>query len=88
MKKRISQDMDTLSTLILKYSGIHREYTDEDLSNAMVILAEVLMAKTFDKHRDKVNEKQMIELSKELGISLHRTIETFTGVNLHDIYNE
>jgi len=86
MKNKISKQVEELSKICLEYSGVHRNYSDEDLSNAMLILMEILLAKTHDKHRSKLNNEQLLTLVEELGKSMHQTVLLFSGVDLHKIY--
>lgn len=81
----IKTRMDELSNLILKNTGVHREYTDMDLMNAMVIFNEVFLAKMYDFHKDKITAEQLEQLAKEAGKSLHQTTLLFTGVDLKKV---
>jgi len=78
--------INELSDLILENSGVHRDYSDEDLSNALIIFQEVFSSKMWDKHKGKITGKQLVMLSHEAGKSMHQTVEIYTGVDLHKIY--
>ncbi len=84
-RAKIRTDMETLAMYLLENAGEYREYTDEDVQNATLIFAEVILARTNKKHRDKISNERMLELSNELGKSLYQTVETFTGVDLHKV---
>jgi len=83
---KFNKKIEELSTEILENGGVHRDYTDEDLSNATLIFTEVLLAKMYDKHSEKLDQKYLVKLVEEMGKSLHQTIKLFTGVDLHNIY--
>ena len=85
---QIKTSIEYLADLILENSGVYREYSDEDLSNAMIILYEVFMTKMYDFHRGKITSEGMEKLAVEAGISLHQTMKLFTGVDLNEIYNK
>ena len=86
MKIKFNKKIEELSMEILKHSGVHRDYTDEDLANTAVIFSEVLLAKMYDKHHKQINQKGMEKLAEEVGESLHQTLKLFTGVDLHKVY--
>jgi len=83
---KIKKDISKLSDYCLLNSGIHRNYSDEDLSNAFIILVEVLLAKIWDYQKDKLTQKQLDIIVKEAGKILHKTTLLFSGVDLHKIY--
>ena len=64
--EQIKNSIEYLSNLCLKNAGIHREYTDEDLSNAVIILQEVFMAKMFSFQKDKITKEQNEILAKHM----------------------
>jgi hypothetical protein len=69
--------------------GEYREYTDEDLANAVLILQEVLMAKMWEYMKEKnFSKEQREQLAEELGSSLHQTVLLFTGVDLKKVYKK
>ena len=82
---KIKRDINNLFEYLLNNAGEYRDYTDEELKSVTFIFTEVLLAKTFDKHKDKVTQKGMQELAKELGGSIHQTIKVFTGVDLKEV---
>jgi len=83
-----NQKIETLANEILSNTGVYRKYTDEDLANTMLIFMEVFMAKLYDKHKSKLDQKQLEELVTEAGKSLRQTIKLFTGVDLHDVFKK
>ncbi len=87
MREKFTRELENLADLVLKYSGIHRDYNDEDLSNAMIVLQEILLAKTMDFNRDKLNEEQIMLLVEELGKNIHQSILLASGVDLKNIYD-
>lgn len=80
------QVLDQFSLAVLENSGTYREYSDEDLSNAVVILNEVFMAKMFDYQSKKLTHPEMEIAAAQAGFELKRFIEKYTGVDLHKIY--
>lgn len=88
MSTKIKEKIKELATLSLENAGVHRDYTDEDLSDAVIILLEVFMSKMFDKHKDRLTQEQLEQLSTEAGKSMHQTVQLFTGVDLHKIYKK
>ena len=86
MKIKFNKKIEELSMEMLTHSGVHRDYTDEDLSNTVVIFSEVLLSKMHDKHYTQLGQKGMEKLAKEVGESLHQTLKLFAGVDLHKIY--
>lgn len=86
--EQIKTSIEYLSTLVLENTGIHRNYTDEELSDVMLIFMEVFMAKMYDKHAIKLTHSKLEQLSTEAGKSLHQTVLLFTGVDLHKIYEK
>lgn len=85
MNKIIKQEIEKLSNLVLKNTGVYRDYEPEDLINALIILNEPLLALTYKKHKDNLTQKQMEELAEELGKSLRQTVELFTGVDMRKV---
>jgi len=82
---KIKRDIDNLFEYLLNNAGEYRDYTDEELMGATFIFTEVLLAKTFDKHKNKITQKGIQELAKDLGGSIHQTIKVFTGVDLKEV---
>ena len=80
--------LDQFSLGILEHSGTYRSYSDEDLSNAIIILNEVLMAKMYDFQGKKLTHPEMEIAAAQCGYELKRFIEKYTGVNLHKVYEK
>ena len=78
--------LDQFSLAILENTGTYREYSDEDLSNAIIILNEVFMAKMFDYQGKRLSHPKMEIAAAQAGFELKRFIEKYTGVDLHKIY--
>lgn len=79
------EKLDELFDIALEISGEHYDYTDKHLMYAAFILSEVLFAKSFDFHKEKINQDGMHTFAKELGGSLRQTIKLYTGVDMHNI---
>ncbi|MFA5071925.1 MAG: hypothetical protein WC511_06275 [Candidatus Pacearchaeota archaeon] len=80
------EKLDELSDIALDISGTKHDYTDEDLSNAMLVFVEVLFNKMYDKHYDKIKFSEMLTLAENIGKTLHSLTLEWTDVNLHKIY--
>ncbi len=80
--KEIKTSLEYLSDLCLENSGIKTSYSDEDLSNAVLIFMEVLSNKMFDHHAPHITQDQGIKLWQETGINLRQTVLLATGVDL------
>lgn len=74
------------ANLALLISGNKIDYTDEELSDAILVLTEVLLSKTYDHHAPHLSQKEVLELAEECGKSIRQTVLLFTGVDLHIIY--
>ncbi len=87
----IRQQLNDLAGLILdlniKTPWVQRSYSDEELGDTMIILMEVLLSKTVDKHKDKLSQEQLELLSEELWKSLHQTVSIFTWVDMHKMFD-
>jgi len=81
MKKEINK----LALKVLKGLGIYREYSDEDLMDAVLIFMEVFTAKMHDHHKEKLSQEQLEMLAEEAGKSIRQTILLFTGVDMHKV---
>ena len=82
--ENITTSLGYLSDLCLENSGIKTDYSDEDLSNAVLIFMEVLSNKMFDHHAPNITQEQGEKLWEEAGKSLRQTVLLFTGVDLHE----
>jgi DNA-binding MurR/RpiR family transcriptional regulator len=80
------EKLDELSDIALDISGTKHDYTDEDLSNAMLVFVEVLFNKMYDKHYDKIKFSEMLTLAENIRKTLHSLTLEWTDVNLHKIY--
>ena len=80
--------LDELSDLALDINGTKTEYSDEDLSNAMLVFVEVLFNKEFDKHSDKLSQEGMGALATLTGSTLRDLVKEWTGVDLHEVYKK
>lgn len=76
------------SNVALTMSGKKFDYTDEELSDAILIFTEVFLSKMYDHHREKLSIEQMMELAEEGGKKMHETVLLFTGVDLHKVYTK
>ncbi len=85
---RLKTSINYLSNLILEYSGVYREYSDEDLANATLIFEEVFMARMYKNNIDRLNKEQRIKLAEEAGKSIRQTILLFTGVDMHIVFTD
>lgn len=83
-KKKLNE----LADIALDISGTKTAYSDEDLSNAVLVLVEVLFNKEFDKHGKFLNLKQMSALADLTGGTLRELIKEWTGVDLHKVYKK
>jgi len=45
---------DELSEIVINNAGEYRKYDDEDLFNATEIFMEILLAKMYEKHKNKL----------------------------------
>lgn len=81
----IKAKLDELSEIILDNAGTYREYNDEDLFNACQIFQGIIIAKMWDKHKDKLSIPQMEELATECGKSIRQTVLLFTGKDMHKV---
>ena len=75
-----------ISTQALEIAGNKYDYSDEELSDAMLVFVEVFMSKMYDFHKDKLTQAQLEELATEAGKSMRQTVLLFTGVDLHNVY--
>ena len=82
MTKNIQKNINELAKECLLNHGNHSKYSDEDLMDAVLIFMEVFMAKTYDKHCDKLTHPQLEKLFGEAGKSLRQTVRLFTGTDL------
>ena len=85
-KIKFNDKIDKLAMEILENSGVYREYSDEDLGNALIILSEVALAKMHACHCDKLNQEGLEKLAMEFGTSLNKTIKLFTGIDSKKIF--
>ena len=80
--------LDLVANDAVNMAGTHHKWDDKALVDATLILMEVFMCKMYDKHKDKLTQKQMEELAHEAGASMRQTIKLFTGIDMHDAVNE
>ena len=83
--KIIKYRIKSTADYILKNSGTHRDYTDEDLSNAVLIFQEVFSSKMWDKYNRKYPFPFLEHMAKDAGMMLRDVIMNFTGVDLHHV---
>ena len=78
--------LEELTQLALENIGEKHDYTDMQLSDAMVVFMEVFFSKMHDynKAQDLTFEQQSI-LAEEAGKSLRQTVQLFTGVDMHEV---
>lgn len=79
-------ELEKISLTALEASGVHSNFTDMQLSDAMLVFIEVFMNKMYDFHKDKLTQEQMEKLAEESGKSLRQTVLLFTGVDLHSVF--
>jgi len=77
--------MHKIAVCTLKNMGNYREYSDEALCDATLVLQEVFMAKLVD-HYPKANQKVLEMMAEEAGVALREHIRKYTGVDLHKVY--
>ena len=81
----MNKKIEKLANEMLEKSGTYRKYSDIDLANATFIFIEIMLAKTWEKHRNKVNKEGMMMLAEELGKSIRQTIKLYTGVDMYEV---
>lgn len=88
MNKENYIGLERLANVVIENTGIHRDYSNEDLGNASIILMEVLMAKMFDKHKDKLKQEEFNLLAEEIGKNLRQTLLLATGVDMGKVFKQ
>lgn len=83
-----SKQLSELSDYALTISGTKNNYTDEDMMNASLVFFEVFSSLMYDRHKEHLNEEQMIELFIEAGKSIHQTIKLFTGIDTKEFFKK
>ncbi len=67
-----------------KHNEAKPNYSNRDFLNATIIFQTALMDKMYDKQEyDKMELKDRILMAENCGLSLHKLIHTFTGLNTH-----
>ncbi len=87
MENKIKKEIDKLSLLILKNSGIHRKYSGEDLSNAIIIFQEIFSSKMFDV-TSKMGFHKRAEYFTDAGRELRNYVQKYTDIDLHKVYEK
>jgi hypothetical protein len=83
-QNEFSIKLSELKDEAIKLMGKKSNYSKEDMFNATIIFMEVFSNLTYDKHKEKISLEQMEQLFEEAGISIHQTVELFTGIDLKE----
>ena len=82
----IKETLEKLSNVCLGVSEECKEYSDEDLLNAVIVFQEVFMGKMFEFHKDKgLSVKQMEAIAMAAGKSLRSKLIIYTGKDPHKL---
>lgn len=63
-------------------------YSNRDFMNTLIIFQTALMDKMYDNQNyDKMGLEDRLKMANSCGLSLHKLIHTYTGLDIHKIEN-
>jgi hypothetical protein len=83
MKEKISQALESLSTLCL-YEDEFQDYTEKDLFNATFIFSHILLDNIWRTNQD-LKQRAVEELAKSTGLAIRELIKSATDIDMHDV---
>ena len=83
MKEKISQALENLSTLCL-YEDDFQDYTEEDLFNATLIFAHILLDNIWRTNQES-RQSTREELATYTGNAIRELIKSATDIDMHNV---